>query len=97
MYKTKNCLQAYQLDRIDFTLPAMRNKGNFIAMLRLAAKNKPLCMNIYHLVQRTLKYRIAVIFRGGKIFVDMENFAGSWKQFRGFVYACTNERGSLHL
>ena len=29
--------------------------------------------------------------------MDMENFAGSWKKFRGFVYACTNERGSLHL
>ena len=29
--------------------------------------------------------------------MDMENFAGSWKNFRGFVYACTNERGSLHL
>ena len=36
-------------------------------------------------------------FSGGNIFVDMENFAGSWKKFRGFVYACTNERGSLHL
>ena len=43
------------------------------------------------------KYCIAGIFRGGKIFVDMENFVGSWKKFRGFVYACTNERGSLHL
>ena len=29
--------------------------------------------------------------------MDMENFACSWKKFRGFVYACTNERGSLHL
>ena len=29
--------------------------------------------------------------------MDMENFAGSWKIFRGFVYVCTNERGSLHL
>ena len=36
-------------------------------------------------------------FSGGKIFVDMENFAGSWKKFRGYVYACTNGRGSLHL
>ena len=23
------------------------------------------------------------------IFVDMENFAGSWKHFRGYVYACS--------
>ena len=29
--------------------------------------------------------------------MDIENFAGSLKKFRGFVYACTNERGSLHL
>ena len=29
--------------------------------------------------------------------MDMEIYAGSWKKFRGFVYACTNERGSLHL
>ena len=29
--------------------------------------------------------------------MDMENFAGSWKKFRGFAYTCTNERGSLHL
>ena len=36
-------------------------------------------------------------FSRGKIFVDMENFAGWWKKFRGFVYACTNECGSLHL
>ena len=42
-------------------------------------------------------YRIVGIFWGGKIFVDMENFAGSWKKSCGYVYACTNERGSLHL
>ena len=47
--------------------------------------------------KRQWYYRIAGIFRGDKIFVDMENFAGSWKKFRGYVYACTNERGSLHL
>ena len=37
-------------------------------------------------------YRIAGIFRGVK-------FSWIWKIFRvrGFVYACTNERGSLHL
>ena len=29
--------------------------------------------------------------------MDMENFVGSWKKFRGYVYACTNGRGSLHL
>ena len=34
---------------------------------------------------------------GGKIFVDMEHFAGSWKKCRSYVYECTNERGSLHL
>ena len=27
------------------------------------------------------QYRIAVIFGGGKIFLDMEHFAGSWKKF----------------
>ena len=42
-------------------------------------------------------YHVAGIFRGGKIFVDMENFAGSWKTFRGYVYACTYERCLLHL
>ena len=34
---------------------------------------------------------------GGKIFVDMENIANSWKNFCGYVYVCTNGRGSLHL
>ena len=29
--------------------------------------------------------------------MDMENLAGSWKKFRGYVYTCTNGRGSLHL
>ena len=33
----------------------------------------------------SLKYRIAGIFQGGKIFVDIENFAGSWKEFLGRV------------
>ena len=42
-------------------------------------------------------YHIAGIFRGGKIFVDMENFVGSWKNLRGYVYVCTNGRGLLHL
>ena len=37
-------------------------------------------------------------YSGDKIFVDMENFAGSWKFFCSYVYACsTNGRGSLHL
>ena len=36
-------------------------------------------------------------FSGGKTFVDMENFAGSWKKCRAYVYVCTNGRGSLHL
>ena len=36
-------------------------------------------------------------FLWGKIFVDMENVVGSWKNFCGYVYACTNGRGSLHL
>ena len=36
-------------------------------------------------------------FSGGKIFVDMEHFLGSWKKIRSYVYACTNGRGSLHL
>ena len=29
--------------------------------------------------------------------MDMENFEGSWKKFRGYVYVCTNGRGSLTL
>ena len=29
--------------------------------------------------------------------MDMEIFADLWEKFRGFVYACTNGRGSLHL
>ena len=29
--------------------------------------------------------------------MDMENFAGSWKFFCGYVYVCTNGRYSLHL
>ena len=36
-------------------------------------------------------------FSWGKIFVDMENVVGSWKKNCGYVYACTNGRGSLHL
>ena len=36
-------------------------------------------------------------FSGGKMFVDMESFAGSRNFFCGYVYACTNGRGSLHL
>ena len=35
-------MQAHQQDRIDFALPAIRNEGNFIAVLRLLAKNKPM-------------------------------------------------------
>ena len=35
-------LQAHQQDRIDFALPAIRNEGNFIVVLRLLAKNKPM-------------------------------------------------------
>ena len=27
--------------------------------------------------------------------MDMENFSGLWKKFRGYMYACTNEHGSL--
>ena len=36
-------------------------------------------------------------FSCGKIFVDVENVVGSWKKFHGYVYACTNGRGSLYL
>ena len=37
--RQKIALQGHQQDKIDFALPAMRNEGNFIAMLRLLSKN----------------------------------------------------------
>ena len=46
---------------------------------------------------RTLLIPYSGYFSRGNFFVDMENFAGSWKTFRGYVYACTNGYGSLHL
>ena len=36
-------------------------------------------------------------FSEGEISVDTGNFSGSWKTFRGYMYVCTNGRGSLHL
>ena len=51
---------------------------------------------ISHLCAILLVYMCADL-SGGKIFMDMENFAGLWKKFRGYVYACTNEPGLLHL
>ena len=29
--------------------------------------------------------------------MDMENFVGSWKKIRGYMYACTDGHGSLQL
>ena len=44
-------------------------------------------------------YCITGIFRGegGQIFRGYGIFWGSWEKNCGYVYACTNGRGSLHL
>ena len=59
--KQRIALQANHQDKVDFTQEPLRNEGNFIAILRLLAKNNEILNEHLMLGQRNAKYTSKII------------------------------------
>ena len=87
--RQKIALQGHQQDKIDFALPAMRNEGNFIAMLRLLSKNNATLHEHLTFGAKNAKYTSKTI--------QNEILGIAADQIRGFYRSCLHRCSHFSL